>query len=291
MSLRTVARPLILLGTLILSIVSVSAQAGTTNSSTPVRIGYLADLQTSVIETRLVGQIIHQQFHVPVKYVALSPDAMWRDLANDKLDISVSAWLQTIDSPEYHRWWTKVTNLGTNVEHTRVGLVVPESADTHSIRDLKDQAALYQHQILVVHNGTGAATEAQQAIKKYGLDNFGTVAITADQLRKRLAEAKRQHLHVVAAVWGPSRIESTKGLRWLSDSAGVFEANGDITTIVSNGLLHRHSDVYHFLHRYYLGRKPLTAMMHAVDHGQKPEAAVAAWRGKHPNIVAGWLQP
>lgn len=291
MSLHTVARPLILLGTLILSTLSVPALATTAGSAAPVRIGYLADLQTSVVETRLVGQIIHQQFHVPVRYVALSPDAMWRDLANDRIDISVSAWLQTIDSPEYQRWWTKVTNLGTNVQHTRVGLVVPDSADTHSIRDLKDQASLYKHQILVVHNGTDAATAAQQAIKKYGLDDFGTVAITADQLRRRLAEAKRQHLHVVAAVWGPSRIESTKGLRWLSDSADVFEANGDITTIVSNGLLQRHPDVYHFLHRYYLGRKSLSAMMHAIDRGEKPAAAAAAWRNKHPNIVAGWLQP
>lgn len=286
---KSLVRLIQLLPLLVASLTSAHAAQPATDGT--VRIGYLPDLETSVLETQLVGQVIQKHFHVPVQYVAVSPDTMWRDLADDKLDISVSAWLQSVDSPEYHRWWTKITNLGTNVQHTRVGLVVPKTADAHSIRDLRDQAALYQHQILVVHNGTGAATEAQQAIKRYGLGDFGTVAINAKQLRERLAEAKRQHLKVVAAVWGPSRIESDKGLRWLTDSKGIFEADGDIVTIVSNELLHTHADVYHFLHRYYLGRPALKEMMAKVAKGEKPAAVAAEWRGAHSGVVAGWLMP
>jgi len=290
MIIKPLARLLQLLPLLAISLTA-TAHATPANGHKAVRIGYLPHLETSVLETRLVGQIIHQEFKVPVRYEAVTPDQMWRELANGKLDVSVSAWLQSVDSPEYHRWWTKITNLGTNVQHTRVGLVVPASADAHSIRDLRDQAALYQHQILVVHDGTGAATEAQQAIKRYGLRDFGTVAITSRQLRKRLNEARHHHLNVVAAIWGPSRLESEKGLRWLDDSKGIFETNGDIVTIVSNELVHSHADVYHFLHRYYLGRPALKQMMQQVKKGEKPARVAADWREAHAKIVAGWLMP
>ena len=266
------------------------ALAGTSDHAVPVQVAYQPDLRSSQIESHLVGQVIQQQLNLPVHYVAIKPDAMWRRLAHDQLDISVSAWLQSVDSPDYHRWWTQVTDLGTNVPHTRIGLVVPSSSRIHSIADLKGQAARFNHQILVVPNGTGAARRARQAIAAYGLDDFSVKTVSTETLRKKLAQARHQQRDIVAASWAPSRIEIGEHLHWLRDRKAVFETNGQITTIVSNGLLQRHPEVYHLMHRYYLGRPALKQMMHAVDRGSSVEQAVRAWRQAHADTVAGWLK-
>ena len=62
---------------------------------------------------------------------------MWTGVAEGSLDAHVAGWLPLTHADYYEKFEGKFEDLGSNLEGTKLGIVVPEYMDIDSIEDLK----------------------------------------------------------------------------------------------------------------------------------------------------------
>ncbi|MFT8321196.1 MAG: glycine betaine ABC transporter substrate-binding protein [Bacillus sp. (in: firmicutes)] len=100
-----------------------------------IKIGYVA-WDSEIASTNVIGKVLTDLgYKVTLSQVEAGP--LWTGVADGSLDAHVAAWLPTTHADYAKKYEGKFEDLGTNLEGTKLGLVVPSYMDITSIEDLK----------------------------------------------------------------------------------------------------------------------------------------------------------
>lgn len=102
-----------------------------------ITIGYVA-WDSEIASTNVIGKVLSDLgYNVTLSQIEAGP--MWTGVADGSLDAHVAAWLPVTHEDYAATYEGKFENLGTNLEGTKLGLVVPNYMDINSIEDLKEK--------------------------------------------------------------------------------------------------------------------------------------------------------
>lgn len=108
------------------------AQAG---QGEKIKLVYVA-WDTEIASTNVIAKVLEQNgYKVALSQVEVGP--MFAGIANKSADAMVAAWLPTTHLEYYNTYKNNIVDLGPNLKGTKLGLVVPDYVEIHSIEDLK----------------------------------------------------------------------------------------------------------------------------------------------------------
>ncbi|OWZ83205.1 glycine betaine ABC transporter substrate-binding protein [Natranaerobius trueperi] len=100
-----------------------------------IEIAYV-NWDCSVASTHLVGAILEQELNYEVVLTKAEVGLIYKDIANDKQDAFISAWLPVTQQEYYDKHKENLDDLGPIFEEAKIGLVVPEYVEIDSITEL-----------------------------------------------------------------------------------------------------------------------------------------------------------
>ncbi|MDQ0270839.1 glycine betaine ABC transporter substrate-binding protein [Cytobacillus purgationiresistens] len=101
-----------------------------------ITLGYVA-WDTEIASTNVVATVLTDLgYDVTLSQVEAGP--MWAGVAEGSLDAHIAGWLPLTHADYYEKFEGQFEDLGSNLEGTKIGLVVPEYMDVKSIEDLKE---------------------------------------------------------------------------------------------------------------------------------------------------------
>ncbi|MBP3040330.1 glycine/betaine ABC transporter [Bacillaceae bacterium Marseille-Q3522] len=101
-----------------------------------IKIGYVA-WDSEIASTNVIGKVLSDLgYDVTLSQVEAGP--MWTGVADGSLDAHVAGWLPITHEDYVKEFEGQFEDLGTNLEGTKLGLVVPSYMDIDSVEDLKE---------------------------------------------------------------------------------------------------------------------------------------------------------
>lgn len=100
-----------------------------------INLAYVA-WASEIASTNVLAKVL-TDMGFDVKLTQLEAGAMWAGIADGSADASVAAWLPITHADYAKEFDGKFEDVGTNLEGTKIGLVVPAYMNIDSIEDLK----------------------------------------------------------------------------------------------------------------------------------------------------------
>lgn len=188
-----------------------------------------------------------EQASYDVTLTVVEQSVMWQSVAGGDVDGHVAGWLPEDMRADYERYENEIVDLGANLEGAQTGLAVPTYMDVESIADLTPEIV---DEITGIDAGAGVMIATEKAVEEYDLDL--TISSSMDAfMTQQLGDRYEAEEPIVVTAWQPHWKFNSYDLRFLEDPLGVFEANGEIRTIVREGLEEEEPDAFRILDQFY----------------------------------------
>ena len=254
----------------------------------PVKIVYV-DWASEVASSNVIKAVIQEKLDRQCELLSVTLHAMWQSLAAGDQDGMVAAWLPLHE--EYlDRYGENVENLGTNLEGTRIGLVVPEYVEIDSIEELSNYYKKFDSKIVGIDPQAGIMKKTAQAIDKYQLNKFELISGSGPTMTTILEEAIKEKRWIVVTGWTPHWMFARWNLKYLNDPRNVYGGKEYIGTFVRKGLAEDMPDVYAFLNNFKWSPEDMEqVMLYAQDAETDPYQAALRWIDDNETLVNSWL--
>ncbi|HFE5924081.1 TPA: ABC transporter permease/substrate binding protein [Streptococcus pyogenes] len=270
------------LGRGIMAITSGMADKGET-----VNIAYV-QWDSEVASTHVIAEVLKNEgYHVTL--TPLDNAVMWQTVANGNADFSTSAWLPVTHGQQYKKYQSKLDDLGSNLEGTKLGLAVPKyMTDVNSIEDLSKQA---DQKITGIEPGAGIMAAAKKTLKEYhNLSSWELVAASTGAMTTSLDQAIKKKDPIVVTAWSPHWMFAKYDLKYLKDPKETFGSTENINTIARKGLKKDLPNVYKIIDKFHWTQKDMEAVMLDINKGMSPEAAAKKWVEANKSKVSSWTK-
>ncbi|WDQ34891.1 glycine betaine ABC transporter substrate-binding protein [Paenibacillus marchantiae] len=278
-----------------------------TKGLTPVngdafKLSYVA-WDSEIASTNLLKYVMEGKLGYKVNALQVEAGPMWTGVASGDVDASPAAWLPLTHADYWERYKDQVDDLGANMTGVRTGLVVPAyMTDVNSIADLETGASSstpsananvgneVNHQIIGIDPGAGIMKSTASAIEKYGLSDWKLVEGSGAAMTATLDKAVKNKEPVIVTGWTPHWMFNAYDLKYLDDPEGVYGEAEQIHTIARKGLKEDKPVAYEFLDRFSWTPEDMGEIMVAIQNGEDPQKAAAAFAEKHSDKVAEWTK-
>lgn len=278
-----------------------------TKGLTPVngdafKLGYVA-WDSEIASTNLLKYVMESKLGYKVNALQVEAGPMWTGVATGDVDASPAAWLPLTHADYWARYKDQVDDLGANMTGVRTGLVVPAyMTDVNSIADLETGATSstpsananvgkeVDHQIIGIDPGAGIMKSTASAIEKYGLSDWKLVEGSGAAMTATLDKAVKNKEPIIVTGWTPHWMFNAYDLKYLDDPEGVYGEAEQIHTIARKGLKEDKPVAYEFLDRFSWTPEDMGEIMVAIQDGEDPQKAAAAFAEKHSDKVAEWTK-
>ncbi len=132
-----------------------------------VNNGYLNELTAG----NMVKVLLEERLQCKVTLTTTTLPIGFEALANGTQDVCLSVWLPAYHAREFAAISGRVERLGVNLRGARLGIAVPEYAPVRSIADLAGYRNEFDGKIIGIEPGQGINRLAEEAIRRYGLQN------------------------------------------------------------------------------------------------------------------------
>lgn len=266
---------------LLLGAASPLAQADT------LRLG-IGEWATGQASTYVLKAVLEEAGHeVEIRSVSLA--AIWQGLAVGELDAFTGAWLPVTQAAYYNAAGDRIDDLGPNLTDARVGLAVPDYAETTSIAELAAAGDAYGERIHGIDPGAGIMALTERAMEAYGLGDWRLIAGSDAAMTKTLETAMGRQEPIVVTAWAPHPVFSERSLRYLDDPEGLYSQDERIHTVTRRGLAEERPAVTAILDRFAWSADDLKDLMADNQANGDYEANARDWVAAHPDLVARWL--
>jgi len=264
---------------------------GSSAEKKELTLAYVA-WDTEIASTHVVEYVLENKLGYDVEMLQVDAGPMWAGIADGSADAMVAAWLPGTHASYYEENQGKFEDLGTNLEGTKIGLVVPTYMDIHSIEDLKnaDIGGALEHTITGIEPGAGIMMATEKAIEAYGLSDWELLSSSSAAMAAELQTAYDNQEPIVVTGWSPHWKFSKMELKYLEDPQGVYGEAENINTIVRNGLKEDHPDAYKLLDQFHWTEDDINSVMLAILEGADPADAAADWVNANEDKVNAWLE-
>lgn len=263
--------PIIAIAPLVLAACG-DGDAGEESDLKEIELTYVA--WDSELASNYVIKEAFEQAGYDVTLTVVEQGVMWQSVADGNVDGHVAGWLPEDMKADYERYQDQVVDLGANLEGAQTGLAVPTYMDIESIEDLSTDVV---GEITGIDAGAGVTIAAEEAIEEYGL-NLELTLSTDAFMTQQLGEKYEAGEPIVVTAWEPHWKFNSYDLRFLEDPLGVFEANGEIRTIVREGLEEEDPDAFRILDQFYWTSDDMNEVMtYIAEEGMEAEEAAELW--------------
>ncbi|MFC4808071.1 glycine betaine ABC transporter substrate-binding protein [Paenibacillus sp. GCM10023250] len=275
------------------AVVMAAALAGCTKSGDgkSIKLAYVA-WDSEIASTNVVKYVLESKLDYKVELMQVDAGPMWAGIADGSADAMVAAWLPTTHASYLEKYGKDLKDLGSNLEGTKTGLVVPSYMKENSIEDLKQDAAgiSVDHKIIGIEPGAGIMTSTEQALKDYGLEgDWQLVESSSAAMAQELQKAYEAKKPIIVTGWTPHWMFAKMDLKYLADPKGVYGGDEEIHTMAREGLDADMPDAYKLLDQFHWTPDDMAEVMVAIQEGESPEDAAKAWVDSHEQEVSAWL--
>ncbi|MDQ0208473.1 glycine betaine ABC transporter substrate-binding protein [Alkalicoccobacillus murimartini] len=255
-------------------------------SGDDIELVYVA-WDSEIASTNVISQVLEEAgYEVTMTQVEQGP--MWSSVATGDADGFVAAWLPNDMASSYEEYGDEMVELGANLEGAITGLAVPTyMEDVNSIEDLTPE---HIDSITGIDGGAGVMMATEQVISDYELD----IELTASSdaiMTAALGDSYENQEPIVVTAWQPHWMFNTYDLKFLDDPKGVYESEGEIRTMVREGLEEDKPGAYQILSNFYWEPDDMNEIMLEISQdGVAPEEAAANWIESNRDKVDEWLE-
>ncbi|HFT2894519.1 TPA: ABC transporter permease/substrate binding protein [Streptococcus pyogenes] len=261
--------------------------SGMADKGETVNIAYV-QWDSEVASTHVIAEVLKNEgYHVTL--TPLDNAVMWQTVANGNADFSTSAWLPVTHGQQYKKYQSKLDDLGSNLEGTKLGLAVPKyMTDVNSIEDLSKQA---DQKITGIEPGAGIMAAAKKTLKEYhNLSSWELVAASTGAMTTSLDQAIKKKDPIVVTAWSPHWMFAKYDLKYLKDPKETFGSTENINIIARKGLKKDLPNVYKIIDKFHWTQKDMEAVMLDINKGMSPEAAAKKWVEANKSKVSSWTK-
>lgn len=254
-----------------------------------VKITY-PDWPEGVVLTHLAATVLEEKMGHQVELTLAEPEAIYNSVAAGEQDVYLDAWLPFTHAAYWKKHSFELERLGTIIERTRLGLVVPAYVDVNNINQLNENRALFDGKIIGIEIDSGTTKMTNAAIAEYEL-NFTQVHVGTNEMAVELGKAIAAKKPIVVTGWTPHWIFARYDLKMLVDTANVYQPDG-IRKFARPGFAKDLPDANRFLKRFALTEEQLnTLLLEVHDSKSSVEEITHNWMLAHPEIVEAWIAP
>jgi glycine betaine/proline transport system substrate-binding protein len=253
-----------------------------------IRIGYVEGWDDSVATSNVAARIIEKRLGYPVQLVPVAAGVMWQGVARGDLDATLSAWLPATHGAYWEQVKGKVTDIGTNFQDAKIGLVVPAGVPENSIADLEAHKTDFNGRIVGIDAGAGVMKKADDVIKAYKL-SLTLMPSSGSAMTAELARQMNRNKPVVVTGWAPHWMFAKWKLKFLDDPKRVFGGAEHVDNVINPQLETKAAPVVAFLKKFQWKPGEIDDVMLATENGSNPVAAADAWIGAHADRVDSWV--
>lgn len=280
-----------LLLSLVLAVVALAGCSDKGEGSKSIKLAYVA-WDSEIASTNVVKEVLESKLGYKVEMLQVDAGPMWAGVADGSADAMVAAWLPSTHASYLEQYSSKVDDLGTNLDGTRVGLVVPAYMDIKSIDDLNkpEMASSLKKQIIGIEPGAGIMMATEKALKDYALDDYTLVESSSAAMAQELQKAYHDKKPIVVTGWTPHWKFAKMDLKYLEDPKGVYGGDEQIHTMARKGLKDDMESAYTFLDRFHWEPSDMESVMVAIQEGKSPEEAAKDWVNDNSDKVDAWVK-
>ncbi|MBM7632160.1 glycine betaine ABC transporter substrate-binding protein [Geomicrobium sediminis] len=241
----------------------------------------------SEVASNNVMKLVLEEAGYDTTITTVEQGVMWASVASGDADAHVAGWLPDDMKYDYEQFGDEVVDLGPNLENAQTGLAVPTYMDIDSIEELDGSVV---SQITGIDAGAGVVSTTEEALEEYGIDDV-TVQTSFDAaMTQELATHIANEEPIVVTAWQPHWKFNTHDLKFLEDPKGIFQEDGEIRTIVREGLEEDDPVAFQILDNFYWTTDDMNAvMLYISEEGMGEEEAAQKWIDDNRETVDEWL--
>ncbi len=275
-----------LLAFLLLALPMMSACGAQGEEAKEIELVYV--VWDSEIASNHVVKIALEQAGYDVTLTSVEQGIMWSSVADGSADAHVAGWLPEDMKVHYEQHKDDIIDLGANLEGAQTGLAVPAYMEIDSIEELSADVV---STITGIDAGAGVMMTTEEALREYGMDDVTLSASSDAIMTAELGNRYAAQEPIVITAWQPHWKFNSYDLKFLEDSKGIYEANGEIRTIVRAGLAEEKPEAYRILDQFYWTADDMNeVMLYMAKDGMEPEEAAEKWVNANQDKVDEWLK-
>lgn len=233
-----------------------------------ISIGYI-NWDDGIALTYLTEVILEQQgYHVVLKNA--DPAPIYATMARGKVDLLMDAWLPATQADYMKQYGKNLEILGKIYPDARIGLVVPDYVDIHSIEQLNANKEKFGGEIIGIDAGAGIMHATDMAIEKYNLD-YKLLESSGPAMTAVLKRAVDEHQWIVVTGWTPHWMFTRFKLKFLEDPKGIFGKAETITAIARKGFGEQHPFVAKLIENIHLSTEEISSLLDDVSQNEYNE--------------------
>lgn len=230
---------------------------------------------TSTVPPTKIASLILEEMGYDVEETDADVTSIFIGLSRDEIDIYMDSWMP-IHEVHLEKHGDKVEMLAESYGGARGGLVVPSYMDEfNSIEDLIGQEDMFNHEVVSIEPGGGAAQRVDEAIEAYELDmeqlNSSEGGMLAEVMR-----VMEQEKPIVFYGWRPHTMFNKLDIKTLEDPREVFPSSS-IHLIGSSELKNNAPEAYEFLKNWSIDMDDLEDMIAEIDDGADEVEVAKQW--------------
>ena len=252
-----------------------------------ISIGYI-NWDDGIALTYLTEVILEQQgYHVVLKNA--DPAPIYATMARGKVDLLMDAWLPATQADYMKQYGKNLEILGKIYPDARIGLVVPDYVDIHSIEQLNANKEKFGGEIIGIDACAGIMHATDMAIEKYNLD-YKLLESSGPAMTAVLKRAVDEHQWIVVTGWTPHWMFTRFKLKFLEAPKGIFGKAETITAIARKGFGEQHPFVAKLIENIHLSTEEISSLLDDVSQNEYNEKEGAEkWVKEHQELVDSWI--
>lgn len=243
---------------------------------------------TAYSSSYVIKQVLEEAgYNVELDFVDIG--VAYQGVVLGDLDCYTDAWVPTCHEKYMEKYGNQLETLGSNMNGTRIGMIVPAYVPIDSIDELNDHTEEFDGKIISIEPGSGTVRMSEQAIVDYELEGYELVTGSEIGMLSELKSAIENEEWIVITGWTPHWKFSRWDLKYLDDPKKVYGDEEYIGTIVRKGFKEDNPGAYAILDRFNWEAEDMNWVMYEVEKGASDEEAAAMWIENNPDKVAEWL--
>ena len=246
---------------------------------------------SEVASSHVVKAVIEEELGYNCELLSVPLTALWESIATGDQDVTVAAWLPSLQKDQQETFHDQVENLGPHIESTQMGLAVPDYVSIDSIKELKVHDEKFENKIIGIDPNAGIMKKTEKVMKEYNLaDEYELITGSDSTMSTILRNAIKEKRWIVVTGWTPHWKFAKWDLKYLKDDKNVYGKQEKIHTIVREGLKNDMPEVYKFLDNFEWETSDMEEVMLLIQKEENTaEEAAEIWIEKNENLVDNWI--
>ncbi|MFO7819452.1 MAG: glycine betaine ABC transporter substrate-binding protein [Halanaerobacter sp.] len=256
----------------------------------PVKIVYVK-WDSEIASSNVIKAVIEEKLGYRAELLPVTLTALWESIAVGDQDVTVAAWLPSLQKDAKEKYKDEVEILGPNLEGTRIGLVVPDYVPVESIKELKENSKKFDRKIIGIEPDAGIMAKTREMLKEYQLENeFKLISGSDSTMTTALKKAIEEKRWIVITGWTPHWKFAKWDLKYLKDPKNVYGKQEHISTVARKGLKDDMPEVYNLLNNFHWKPKEMEeAMMLMQQKDNTIEEGARKWIERNEKLVEKWI--